>query len=171
MIITLIARGGWDEQSDLDMIIIHPAADDDDDRRKTLGRVLADLKERHYPGYRDHNSSHHGVMDGLMIETLQNYRAGCRTLNHVLARAAREGRVFTRDLGTEDSYRHDGDVSNEWEMVTRERLWEAHEANRGRDGLALMWRHRLLTGVVGTTISGRNAHDLDDLLQLFQRDS
>ena len=28
------ATGGWDEQSDLDLIIVHPAADDEDDRRE-----------------------------------------------------------------------------------------------------------------------------------------
>ena len=33
-------NSGWDEQSDLDMIIIHDGADDDD-RRKALGSALA----------------------------------------------------------------------------------------------------------------------------------
>ena len=75
------AIGGWDEQSDLDMIIVHPAADDEDDRRKALGRVLADLRERHYPGHGDSDSPHHGVADGLMVETPQHYHAGRRTRN------------------------------------------------------------------------------------------
>ena len=58
------ATGGWDEQSDLDLIIVHPAADDEDNRRTAVGRTLVQLKERHYPGYRDHASPHHGVKDG-----------------------------------------------------------------------------------------------------------
>ena len=62
------AAGGWDEQSDLDLIIVHPAADGEDDRRKSLGRARVELKERHYPGYRDYASSHHGVKDGQMVK-------------------------------------------------------------------------------------------------------
>ena len=84
------------------MIIIHGAADGDDRRKTPSGRALAELKERHYPGYRDYDSPHHGVAGGLMIETPENYHAHRRTLNHVIARAAREGRVFTRDPGAED---------------------------------------------------------------------
>ena len=89
------AAGGWDEQSDLDMIIVHPAAAEDD-RRKVLGQTLARLRERHYPGHGDYDSPHHGVADGLMVETPQNYHACSRTLNHVIARAAREGRILTK---------------------------------------------------------------------------
>ena len=88
------AAGSWDEQSDLDLIIVHPAVDAADDRRKVLGRVLAELRERHYPGHVEYDSPHHGVADGLMVETPQHYHAGRRTLNHVIARAAREGRIF-----------------------------------------------------------------------------
>ena len=116
------STGGWDQQSDLDVIIVHPAADDADDRRKVLGRVLVELKERHYPGHGDYDSPHHGVADGLMVETPQNYHACSRTLNHVIARAAREGRILTKDPRDADASRHDGDVSNEWELVTLERL-------------------------------------------------
>ncbi len=57
-----------------------------------------------------------------MHKTPVDYIAGCRTLNYVLARAAREGRVFTRDPGDEVHFRHDGDTSNEWQLVTLERL-------------------------------------------------
>ena len=104
------AGGGWDEQSDLDLIIVHPAADDKDGRRKVLGRVLAELRERHYPGHVEYDSPHQGVADGLMVETPQHYHAGRRTLNHVIARAAREGRIFTRDPREADDFRHEGDV-------------------------------------------------------------
>ena len=123
------ATGGWDEQSDLDLIIVHPAADDGDDRRKAVERVLADLKERRFPGYRDYASPHHGVKDDQWVETLENYTAGRRTLNHVIARAAREGRIFTGDPDAEVRFRHDGDVSNEWELVTLERLGRAAEVH------------------------------------------
>ena len=153
------ASGGWDEQSDLDMIIIYDDADDDD-RRKALGRALADLKERHYPGYRDHNSPHHGVMNGVMIETPQNYRAGRRTLNHVIARAAREGRIFTRDPGAEDSYRHDSDVSNEWELVTLERFKRASEEAGDLDYVRRSWLDRSRRSPVLNAMRGRNAHGL-----------
>ena len=154
------ATGGWDEQSDLDLIIIDPAADDADDRRKVLGRVLAELRERHYPGHVEYDSPHHGVADGLMIETPQHYHACRRTLNHVIARAARGGRIFTGDPSAAEDFRHGGEVSNERELVTKERLREAREANRGLAGLYLMWRHRPLTGTVATRTAGRNAHGL-----------
>ena len=161
------ATGGWDEQSDLDMIMIHPAADEEDDRRKSLGRALVELKERYYPGYRDHASPHHGVTDGQMVKTPAEYIAGRRTRNHVMARAAREGLIFTRDPSAAGRFRHDGDVSNEWELVTLERLQRAsrvnHSIERLRDGFA--WyaegdpparRHPINVHAS----QGRNAHEL-----------
>ena len=153
------AAGGWDEQSDLDMIVVHPAGDDDD-LRKALGEALADLKERHYPGYRDYHSPHHGVMDGLMVETMRNYRAGRRTLNHVIARAAREGRLFTRDPGDVDAFRHDGDVSNEWELVTLERFKRTAEEARDLDHVRRSWLDRSRRSPVLNAMRGRNAHGL-----------
>ena len=136
------ATGGWDEQSDLDLIIVHPAADDADDRRKVLGRVLAELRERHYPGHVEYDSPHHGVADGLIVETPQHYHAGRRTRNHVIARAAREGRIFTGHSGAEDRYRHDGEVCNEWELVTVERLRRASEEARDLGHLHGYWLDR-----------------------------
>ena len=127
------AAGGWDEQSDLDLIIVHPAADEEDDRRKSLGRALVELKERHYPGHDEYDSPHQGVADGLMFETPPHYHAGRRTRNHVIARAAREGRIFTKDPSAASGFLHDGDVSNEWELVTKERLREASEEARDLD--------------------------------------
>ena len=151
------ASGGWDEQSDLDLIVVHSAADD---HRKALGQALADLRERHYPGYRDYDSPHHGVADGLMIETPRNYHSGRRTLNHVIARAAREGRVFTRDPGAEDGYRHDGDTSNEWELVTLERFRRASEEAHDLDYVRRSWRDRSRRSPVLNAARGRNAHGL-----------
>ena len=161
------ATGVWDEQSDLDLIIVQPAADDEDDRGKAMGQALVKLKGRHYPGYRDYASPDHGVKDGQMVKTPAEYIAGRRTLNHVMARAAREGRIFTRDPSAADSFRHDDDVSNEWELVTLERLKRASQVHRSierlRDGFA--WyaegdpparRHRINVH----TNQGRNAHEL-----------
>ena len=132
------ATGGWDQQSDLDLIIVHPAGDDGDDRGKAIGRALVDLKERHYPGYRDQESPHHGVQDGQMHKTPVEYHAGRRTLNQVVARAAREGRIFTRDPANADAFRHDGDLSNEWQLVTVERL---RRSARVHDGIQVQRAH------------------------------
>ena len=154
------ATGGWDDRSDLDLIVVHPAADYGDGHRKVLGRVLVDLRERHYPGYHDHDSPHHGVADGLMVETPENYHAHRRTLNHVIARAAREGRVFTRDPGAADAYRHDGDTSNEWELVTLERFKRASEEARDLNYVRRSWLDRSRRSPVLNAIRGRNAHGL-----------
>ena len=154
------ATGGWDEQSDLDVIIVHPAAGEEDDRRKVLGRVLADLRERHYPGHGEYDSPHHGVADGLMVETPQHYHAGRHTRNHVIARAAWEGRIFTRDPRDADAFRHDGDVSNEWELVTLERLKRASEEARDLDHMRWAWLDPSRRSPVLNTMRGRNAHGL-----------
>ena len=125
------ARGGWDEQSDLDIIVIHQGAGDEGEERAAVSHAMDRLRELHYPGYLDYESPHHGVVDGLMLETQEDYRAHRRTLNHVMARAAREGRVFCREPGTEHCYRHDGDTSNEWVLVARERLRSAATIQQG----------------------------------------
>ena len=103
-------RVGWDRQSDLDAIVIHEGAGDDDARAGVYG-MLDEIKERHYPGYREYESLHHGVKDGQIVETPVEYITGRRTLNHVMARAARERRIFSRDPSASDRFRHDGDVS------------------------------------------------------------
>ena len=153
------AIGGWDEQSDLDVIVVHGAADDDD-RRKALGRIAAEVRERHYPGHGEYDSPHHGVADGLMVETPQNYRARRRTLNHVIARAAREGRIFTGDPREADAFRHDGDVSNEWQLVTMERLRMASEEARDLEHLRTYWLDQPRRRPALNALPGRNAHGL-----------
>ena len=114
----------------LDIIVIHQGVGDEGDERKVVGHAMDRLREIHYPGYLAYESPHHGVMTGLMLETPDNYRAHRRTQNHVMARAAREGLVFCKEPGTEHRYRHDGHTSNEWELVTRERLRRAAIENR-----------------------------------------
>ena len=102
-----------------------------------------------------------------MVKTPAEYLAGRRTLNHVMARATREGRIFTRDLSAADRFRHDGDVSNEWELATLERLKRAARVHgniellRGNfpwyaEGDPPSRRHRLNVH----TNQGRNAHEL-----------
>ena len=154
------ATGGWDQQSDLDLIIVHGAADDDD-RREALGRIVAEIRERHYPGHGEYESPHHGVKDGLMVETPQNYHARRRTLNHVIARAAREGHIFTRDpRDAAAAFRHDGDVSNEWQLVTVERLRMASEEARDLEHLRGYWLDQPRRRPALNTLPGRNAHGL-----------
>ena len=141
------------------MIIVRPAADSEDGR-EAIRQALVDLRERHYLGCDEYDSPHHGVVEGLMVETPQHYHAGRRTLNHVLARAAREGRIFTRDPGAEDSYRHDGDVSNEWEMVTLERLRRASSDALDLGHLRGYWLDRAGRSLALNALPGRNAHGL-----------
>ena len=107
--------GGWDEQSDLNLIVIHDAATDGAGPGAALGRAM----ERHY---RDSGDEQTNLKHGAEIVTLDHYHSRRRTLNHHMARAARHGLIFPREPGTEDRYRHDGDTSNEWELVTTERL-------------------------------------------------
>ncbi len=131
------ATGGWDQQSDLDMIIVQGAGGGKEERESVVD-VLWQFRERHYPGYRDYHSPHHGVVDGQMVKTLAEYVTGRSTLNHVMARAAQEGRIYTRVPGAEVRFRHDGDVSNEWELVTLERL---RRAARVHDGIRAQRTH------------------------------
>ena len=153
------AAGGWDEQSDLDMIIIHPSAGDDEGKRAVC-RKVGEAKERHYPGYRDYESPHYEVTSGQMAVTPEEYRSRRRTLNHVMARAAREGRIFTRDPKDEDRYRHDGDVSNEWDLVTRKCLRRAYDENRALSVMGQLWDAYPIDSVNVNTLPGRNAHRL-----------
>ena len=102
-----------------------------------------------------------------MVKTPAEYFAGRRTLNHVMARAARGGLIFTRDSSAAGRFRHDGDVSNEWELVTLERLRRASRVNRSIERL----RHGFAWYAEGDppagrrpinvhTSQGRNAHEL-----------
>ena len=131
--------GGWDEQSDLNVILVQRAAADLAGRHSPPG-TLGLVKERHYPGYRDDRV--HGVPldSGQEWVTPEFYAAHRRTLNHPMARAARNGTIVPSEPGTEDGYRHDGDTSNEWELITRERLRLA--ASWNRDHAVLQEMHR-----------------------------
>ena len=152
------ALGGWDSQSDLDIIVIHQGVGDEEDERKVVGLAIDRLREIHYPGYIAYESPHHGVVDGLMMELPEGYCVHRRTQNHVMARAAREGLVFCKEPGTEHRYRHDGDISNEWELVTRERLRRAAIENRQLADIPRSWPPRPASRSNANTVHGRNAH-------------
>ena len=154
------SRGGWDEQSDLDLIIVRENAEDDDEAKKKAYLALDSLKERHYPGYSDHTSPHFGVKQRQISVTLDDYLAHQRTLNDVMARAAREGLIFTREPGAEQRYHHDGNTSNEWELVTLERLKRAASASAQLDMLQEIHDPRPVNRINVNTRTGTNAHEL-----------
>ena len=122
--------GGWDEQSDLNLIVVHGAAGDSG----KPGGAVERARERHYWDSLDEQSN---LESGAGVVTPGHYNAARRrTLNHPMARAARHGLIFPREQGTEGRYRHDGDTCNEWDVVTMERLEMAAEYGRsaGRSG-------------------------------------
>ena len=68
--------------------------------------------------------------------------------------------VFCKEPGNEHRYRHDGDVSNEWELVTRERLRRAASANRMLADIPRFWPPHPVDRHNVNTVHGRNAHGL-----------
>ena len=70
------ALGGWDDQSDLDIIVIHQAAGDDAQEPSLVGLAINQLRQLHYPGYLAYESPHHGVVDGLIVSTGRASNAG-----------------------------------------------------------------------------------------------
>ena len=123
-------RGGWDEQSDLDIIVILEEQGDEEENIKTAHLALDDLKERYYPGYRDYQHPDHEVAHGHIVVSMEYFQAHRRTQNDPMSQAARQGRIFAKKPGTEEKYEHDGDVSNEWELVTLRKLERAANENR-----------------------------------------
>ena len=117
--------GGWDEQSDLDLVVILEDSGDEGEATQTPGVALADLKQRYYPGYQDWQSPDRGVERGEWIVTMEYFVKHRRTVNHPMAQASLQGRIIPREPGTEGKYRHDGDTSSEWELVTLGKLRRA----------------------------------------------
>ena len=124
-------HGGWDEQSDLDIIVILEDSDDGEETEKAAHLALAELKERYYPGYRDYNNPDHEVGHGHIVVTMEYFLSHRSTLNDPMSQASRQGRIFTKTPGTEEKYQHDGDTSNEWELVTLGKLDRATRENQG----------------------------------------
>ena len=151
--------GGWDEQSDLNVIVIHHAAGDEVERDRLRGEVVR-VKERRYRDSSDYKAD---LESGPDIVTPEDYAAQRRTLNHTMAHAARAGTIFPKEPGAEGRYRHDGDTSNEWELVTRERLRLAASRNRELGILREMHRGRAEQrhgrySPIDAQMAGRSAH-------------
>ena len=80
----------------LDIIVIHQAAGDDAQEPSLVGLAINQLRQLHYPGYLAYDSPHHEVMNGLILQRPDNFRARRRTQNHAMARAARESLIFCK---------------------------------------------------------------------------
>ena len=52
--------------------------------------ALAELKERHYPGYRDYNHPDHEVGHGHIVVSMEYFLNHRRTLNDPMSQAARQ---------------------------------------------------------------------------------
>ena len=92
------------------------------------------MKERHYPGYRYRNHPDHEVEHGHIVVSMEYFLGHRRTLNDPMSQASRQGRIFTKEPGAEGKYQHDGDTSNEWELVTLGKLGRAARENTGHPG-------------------------------------
>ena len=114
--------GGWDVESDLDLIIILEEEGDQGEVRKAVGDALQELRERHYPGYRGTNHEDGQVEHGQVIVDMEYFLKWRRTVNDRMAQAARQGWIIPRLPGTEGKYQHGGDTSSEWELVTMRKL-------------------------------------------------
>ena len=150
--------GGWDEQSDLDIVVILEESDDEEEARKTAHLALTELKERFYPGYRDYNHPDHEIGHGEIVVSMAYFLAHRRTLNDPMAQAARNGRIFTKEPGTEEKYQHDGDTSNEWELVTLRKLQRAAMENQGIPGLRIVYDRPRMRQLHPLTIPGSTAY-------------
>ena len=130
-------RGRWDEQSDLDILVILEDGADQEEVKNAAVEALAKVKERHYPGYQDWYSPDHGIEEAGWIVSMDYFVTHRRTLNHPMAQAATQGRILTRNPADAQKYEHDGDTSNEWELVTLQKLRMAasHVHEQESDGL------------------------------------
>ena len=117
--------GGWDEQSDLDVVVILEESGDPEEMEKTAALALADLKGTYYPGYEDWQNPDHAVEHGEWIVPVDYFLTNRRTVNHPMAQASQKGSIFTKKPEDTGRYRHDGDTSNEWELVTLPKLRRA----------------------------------------------
>ena len=115
-------RGRWDEQSDLDIMVILEDGSDAEELKRAAAEALAELKERHYPGYGDWRNPDHGIHESGWTVSMNYFLTHRRTHNHPMAQAAKQGRIFTKNPADAGKYQHDGDTSNEWELVTLHKL-------------------------------------------------
>ena len=152
--------GGWDEQSDINIIVVHEAGVEKPGADRLMGAVLR-IKSEHYDDSPEYRAD---LEDPPCILTPERYAALRRTLNHDVARAARGGRIFSCDSGSEDHYRHDGDTYNEWGPVTLERLQLVAKFKRDTGTLQELHRKGEKSPLASyyrdpySRMEGRNAH-------------
>ena len=150
--------GGWDKQSDLDIIVILEDYGDVEKTRKAAHLALIELKERYHPGYMDRYNPDREVQYGHIVVTMECFLAHRRTLNHPMAQASRQGRIIPKEPGSEGKYQHDGDTSNEWELVTLKKLEMAADRNRRIPMRRERFNMLGLDELSPFTISGRTAY-------------
>ena len=129
---------GWDEQSDINVIVVHEAASEKTEGDRLAGTVRR-IRNEHY---RDSPDRQVDIEDWPRVLTPERYVALRRTLNHQVARAAQGGLMFPREPGAAERYRYDGDTSNEWELVTLERLRMAASWGRSAAERDQSWTSR-----------------------------
>ena len=151
-------HGGWDEQSDLDIIVVLEEQGDEEENNKTARLALAELKERYYPGYGDYQHPDHGVVHGHIVVSMEYFQAHRRTQNDPMSQASRQGRIFAKKPGAEEKYEHDGDTSNEWELVTLRKLERAADENRDIPSLRMIYGTLRMRELFPYTIPGSTAY-------------
>ena len=152
-------RGRWDEQSDLDIMVILEDGADEQAIRKAAADALAEIKERHYPGYGDWSNPDHGIHESGWIVSMDYFLTHRRTHNHPMAQAARQGRIFAKNPADAGRCQHDGDTSNEWELVTLQklRLAASHVHVQEADGFIIYERRDPRPGEI-FSMPGGNAY-------------
>ena len=114
--------GRWDEQSDLDLMVILADEANGEQVGPVAAQALAVAKEFHYPGHMDWDSRDHGISRSGWMVSMEYFLTHRRTHNHPMAQAAKQGRIFAESPEEVGKYQHDGDTSNEWELVTLHKL-------------------------------------------------
>ena len=152
--------GHWDEQSDINIIVVHEAAAEKPEADRLTSAVLR-IKSGHYE---DSPEYHADLEDWPCILTSERYAALRRALNHDVAGAARGGLIFPHEFVVEEHYRHDGDTSNQWDLVALERLQLVAKFNRATGSLQELNR-KGEKGLPSSyyrdpywSLEGRNAH-------------
>ena len=112
----------------MDLILFQPDIENEDDMAP-VQQVLDEIRKSHYSGYYDYGSPHVDVRSGETFVTWDEYATSRRTLNCVMARACQCDTIFPKQAGTESLFRHDGDTSNEWDVVTTKLFRETLQAS------------------------------------------
>ena len=172
-------RGRWDDQSDLDTLIILEKGQEEKGGTD-LRTALQQLREEHYPGYEDVATPDHGVGHGEIIVTMEYFLNRRRTLNDAMAQSALQGKIYTKRPEDVAIYQHDGDTSREWEFITypkleraacklvelpmnkhsyHRRAWRSniHSPMEGRNAYWLLWESgSAILSILGLTYMNRS---------------